>query len=51
MSKTDNHASRLPRPGDLVPSGIETARQFAGAWAAAAAGVPGEAGFVRVAGY
>ena len=48
MSKTDSHASRLPRLGDLVPSGVETARQFAGEWAAAA-GMPGEAGIVRVA--
>ena len=49
MSKTDRHASRLPRLSDLVPSGVETVRQFAGEWAAAAAGVPGEAGIVRVA--
>jgi len=41
--------TRLPRCSDLIPQGVETARQFAGEWAAAAAGVPGEAGVVRVA--
>jgi alpha-galactosidase len=48
MSKTDSHTSRLPRLVDLVPSGVETARQFAGEWAAAATGVPGDSHAVRV---
>jgi len=33
----------------LIPHGVEPARQFAGEWAAAAAGVPGKAGIMRVA--
>jgi hypothetical protein len=48
MSKTDSHANRLPRLVDLVPSGLETVRQYAGEWAAAAAGVPGDPHAVRV---
>jgi alpha-galactosidase len=40
--------TRFPKDVDLIPVGVEAAKQFAGEWAAAAAGVPGDPHGLRV---
>jgi alpha-galactosidase len=40
--------TRFPKDSDLIPHGVEAAQQFAGEWAAAAAGEPGDPHGLRV---
>jgi len=40
--------ARFPQPRDLRPRGVEAALEFAGQWAAAAAGLPGHPHAVHV---